>query len=42
MVHEPAFRRLSAVADNDVPEEAPALWPRLRVLDGGKSEAPVA
>jgi hypothetical protein len=28
-------------ADNDVPEEPPAAWPRLRVIDGGKNEAPV-
>ena len=26
-------------ADNDVPEEPPAPWPRLRVIDGGKNEA---
>jgi hypothetical protein len=26
-------------ADNDVPEEPPAVWPRLRVIDGGKNEA---
>jgi hypothetical protein len=31
-----------AWADNDVPEEPPAVWPRLRVIDGGKNEAPVA
>jgi opacity protein-like surface antigen len=29
-------------ADNDVPEEPPAVWPRLRVIDGGRNEAPVA
>jgi hypothetical protein len=26
-------------ADNDIPEEPPATWPRLRVIDGGKNEA---
>jgi hypothetical protein len=26
-------------ADNDVPQEPPATWPRLRVIDGGKNEA---
>ena len=31
-----------AWADNDVPEEPPAVWPPLRVIDGGKNEAPVA
>jgi hypothetical protein len=28
-------------ADNYVPEEPPAVWPRLRLIDGGKNEAPV-
>jgi len=29
-------------ADNYVPEEPPAVWPRLRLIDGGKNETPVA
>lgn len=28
-------------ADNDVPEKPPAAWPRLRLIDGSKNEAPV-
>ena len=28
-------------ADNDVPEKPLAAWPRLRLIDGGKNEAPV-
>jgi hypothetical protein len=28
-------------ADNDVPEKPPAPRPRLRLIDGGKNEAPV-
>ena len=28
-------------ADNYVPEETPAVCPRLRLIDGGKNEAPV-
>jgi hypothetical protein len=28
-------------ADNDVPEKPPAPWPRLRLINGGKNEAPV-
>jgi hypothetical protein len=27
-------------ADNDVPEEPSAPWPRLRVIDGGKNATP--